>query len=653
MDDAVARLLREERVIEAAELAKESGDASTASALFERACDWKRAAEEALRAGDAARALPLAVMANDDAIAEAALPIVAANVGATENVARLLERRGDASWTARLYEAARRNVDAARAWDRAGDAPKAAALLEAAGDVIGAARVLEAAMRREPLRFLPYVALGALLLRYGKADAAARALQKVPAGSAERRGALTHLVRALEQLGLGEATREASRELDALGGPSPEPTIEEAASHVQARIFGRYEVIREVASSAAARVLECTDTVRGEHVAVKIFAGYDARGAGRDALARFEREVRVLAALDHPNVVPLREYVPEGPAIVLAWMAGGTLETMIAERSIAPARAVEIACAVLAALGEAHRLGVLHRDVKPANVLFDDAGVARLGDFGVAHLGDLTATATAGVIGTFAYMSPEQREGRPATVQSDLYGTGALLFEMLTGERPTSASAARARPSGAHRDLGTKHDDVVLAMIAADPADRPSDAFAARRALTSLRWPSVVEPAAPRGKERAPSERPQAGRVETALDGGTIDRWLGRPFEAIPLDDHVLARASAFARATHPALQAVLRVDRDRSQIWLEIPRGRPMDAALLPSQAAALRDAVDALHAHGGVHGSIDRAHVLVAGDGHVTLRFEAAIDPTATIDRDRLALARLGAKSASPIIG
>ncbi|MCG4699686.1 serine/threonine protein kinase, partial [Anaerobutyricum soehngenii] len=80
----------------------------------------------------------------------------------------------------------------------------------------------------------------------------------------------------------------------------------------------------------------------------------------------------------------------------------GTLEDMLKKEPIAPARAVEIALAVLSALGEAHRVGVLHCDVKPANVLFDDAGVTRLGDFGAAHLGDLSATATAGLIGTLA-----------------------------------------------------------------------------------------------------------------------------------------------------------------------------------------------------------------------------------------------------------
>src|SRR5262249_26617468 len=152
-------------------------------------------------------------------------------------------------------------------------------------------------------------------------------------------------------------------------------------------------------------------------------------------------------------------------------------EQMLTSEPLTPARAVEIAQAVLSALGEAHRLGVIHRDVKPANVLFDEAGVTRLRDFGVAPLSDLSATPTAGVIGTLGYMSPEQREGRPATVRSDVFGVGAILWEMLTGERPEAAGGAtlRVRPSAVHRDLDARHDALVLSFIAEDEAARPED----------------------------------------------------------------------------------------------------------------------------------------------------------------------------------
>jgi serine/threonine-protein kinase len=147
----------------------------------------------------------------------------------------------------------------------------------------------------------------------------------------------------------------------------------------------------------------------------------------------------------------------------------------------------------------------------------------------------------------------------------------------------------------------------------------------------------------PRSREQVPSVRPQAGRADLSPDGTGVDRWIERRFEHVPLDARAKERASAFARAGHPALQAVLRVDRDTDRIWLEPASGRPLAAPLTAAQLADLRAALDALHAAGIAHGHVDRAHVLVGDDGAPLLRFAAAADPTATPDRDRLALARL----------
>lgn len=664
MDEDVARLAREERLLEAAELASSRGDSRSASMLFERACDFRRAAEHALRAKDWARALPLALDGKADDIAEAALPELVADKAQAERVAFHLERRGDYVMAARLLEGIGKKAEAARAWERAGRAIEASRLLEADRDVIGAARVLEAQLRREPGNAALLVALGSLLHRYGKTDAAVRALQKVPAAAPERREALTILVAALDRLGLAQARIEAEAELQRLGGAVEVESPDANPASVRSRLFGRYEVVREVASSPHARVLECIDGVRGEKVAVKIFAGYDARGAGRDALARFEREVRVLGTLNHPNIVPLRDYMPEGPALVLEWMGGGTLEQMLAREPLAPARAVEIALAILSALGEAHRLGIIHRDIKPANVLFDDAGVTRLGDFGVAHLSDMSATATASVIGTLGYMSPEQREGRPATVRSDIFGVGAILWEMLTGERPevriggastfgsdpddaTSGStpdSLRIRPSAVHRELDARHDAVLFSLVDEDPSRRPEDAFAARRALGALWWPSTIErAAAPRTARKKPSDRPSAIRVIPDETGAEVDQWLGRRVVSVPLEPPMLARAAMFARADHPALQTVLRVDRTNQVIWLAAPRGAPLTGKLTPEQATMLREALDRLHELGEAHGAVDPAHVFVDESGGVTLAFAPPPGPTATLDLDRLALARL----------
>jgi serine/threonine-protein kinase len=648
VDPDVARLVREERLLDAAQLAADRGDARTASALYERACDWARAAVEALRAGDPLRALDLASQTDDEALCERVLPMVAADATGVESLVVRLERRGRSHLAARLLESAGRRNDAAAAWLRAGHAARAAELLEASGDAAGAVRALEAGLKRNGQDWPTAVALGALLIRLGKNESAARVLQRVPDGAPERRAALAALARALGRMGLASAARDADEELAALGGPGQgQPPLEaQAGEQGRVRLFGRYEVIRETASSPSARVLECFDLAAGERVAVKLFAAWDARGSGRDALARFEREARTMRALDHPNVVPLREVVSEGPALVLAWMDGGTLERLLSTTGrLAPARAIEIATSLLSALGDAHRLGIVHRDVKPSNVLFDDAGGARLTDFGVAHLGDLSTTATAGVFGTMAYMSPEQREGRPATPRSDLFSVGVMLREMLTGARPDLAQTPRGSPSHFHRELSATHDAIVDRMTAPDPAGRPRDAFEARRELAALTWPGTIDAHAiassPRSEGRS-SSRPTTSRLQPSPDGQLVDGWTGRTIERVPLSDATLARARAFALADHPALQGVLRVALEDEALWLGAVGAEPLQRELTDAERERLGDAVRALHAAGGVHGSIDREHVAGAGDA-ILLRFGAPPFGAPSPADDDLALARL----------
>lgn len=644
MDSDIEDLVRCERLLEAAQRLAERGDAHRASLLYERACDWANASREALKAGDKRRAMLLAVQSGDPTVGEAAATEHEGHPKEALATASRLTGRGSERWQARLLEMAGDSIAAAKAWEAAGEGRRAAVLLERAGDPGSAARVLEKEVRRDPTAWPTLVSLGALLARFGKHEAAVRTLQRVPPEAPARRDALTHLVPALERLGLSRAASDALAELTALGGEAtPEPVAADAPP-TRPRLFGRYDVVREAASSPSARVLECVDVVRGERVAVKIFAAWDARGAGRDALARFEREVRAMRALDHPNVVPLREFVPAGPAIVLAWMAGGTLERLLSNTgSLAPARAVEIAACVLAALAEAHRVGIVHRDVKPSNILFEEAGGARLSDFGVAHLGDASTTATAGVFGTLAYMSPEQREGRPASPRSDLFSVGVVLREMLTGQRPSLEAGRPATPAAAHAELDARHDALVDWLTARDPAGRPDDALEARAALLALPWPVREDPRAPRARsERASSAWPRAARLETDATGATFDAWTGRRLERLALTDTTLARARVFARAGHPALQSVLRVDRDDGTLWLEAASGRPLPGKLGPAQRAILTAALESLHGAGGVHGHVDAEHVLVEGDG-VVLRFDPGGDATATADRDWLALSRL----------
>src|SRR5580704_5815371 len=218
-DPDVARLVREERLVEAAELASGRGDPKTASLLYERACDWLRAAEEALRAGDAARALCLGAEGGHASVAEKATRQVAARREAVDAVVHRLEHRGHPNWAARVLEESGRLLEAAKAWERAGEAARAAGILDRAGEPVAAARILERSLRRDPPAWENAVALGALLARFGKSEAAVRVLQRVPVDAAERPAALERLVPALDRLGLTWASLDASAELASLGGP--------------------------------------------------------------------------------------------------------------------------------------------------------------------------------------------------------------------------------------------------------------------------------------------------------------------------------------------------------------------------------------------------------------------------------------------------
>lgn len=615
------QLVREERIVEAALLCRARGQASTASALFERACDWRNAATEALLAGEALRGLQLGLRAGDDAIAHAAVERLAADPMGVQRAAAHLTQRGQDAWAARVLEAGRREIDAALAWERAGHSMRAAELFERVGEPARAARALESQLRRDPDAHGAAVALGGLLVRFGKDEAGVRALQRVPSRSPERRAALTLLVGALQRLGWASAGATAATELEALGGPIEASGT--SATGTPGLLHGRYDVMGQVSSSARARVLEGFDRARGERVALKVYAAADVRASGRTAFARLEADIRALRPIDHPAIVPIREFYPSGPTVVLAWMPGGTLEQMLLRGPIAPARAAEIASAILSALAEAHRLGILHRDVKTTNVLFDALGAARLSDFGAAHAADASATVTAGDIG-LATQSPEQREGREVTARSDVFSVGVLLEEMLTGR--TGAMPTRPKPSEVHPGLDTRHDDVVARMSARNPATRPADALQASEMILSVPWPgpsSAIDDPARSAGERSPSDRPGSDRLERRPDGTLVDAWTGRAIQRVPLTDEILERARIFSRAGHDALQPVLRVDREGGWLWLG--PCAPLERPLTAPERSRLEGALDALRVAGGQAGPADAMPVAIGPSGQLVVRLLA----------------------------
>jgi eukaryotic-like serine/threonine-protein kinase len=215
-------------------------------------------------------------------------------------------------------------------------------------------------------------------------------------------------------------------------------------------------------------------------------------------LGRFRREAKALGALAHENVMRLYDYGEDeaGPYMALEWLHGGTLEDRLKRGPLPPEETHRVAAGIAAGLAHLHSRGLVHRDLKPANVLFDEEGRPKLGDFGLARhtAGAGTLTEAGTVLGTAAYISPEQAAGEPAGAASDVYSFGVILFRMLTGALPFTADNAlalvdmhRNAPPPAVETLQPDAPPQLAALTAAalrkDPAQRPADGAAVLAAL--------------------------------------------------------------------------------------------------------------------------------------------------------------------------
>ena len=232
--------------------------------------------------------------------------------------------------------------------------------------------------------------------------------------------------------------------------------------------FGRYEIISELGRGGMATVYHAHDPRVRREVAIKVLP----REFVHDPTfrARFQREAETIAALEHPAIVPVYDYGEENgqPYFVMRYMPGGSLAERIRQGPLSLAETNRILQRIAPALDEAHARGVIHRDLKPANILFDKNGEAYLSDFGIAKLAQASGTLTgSGVIGTPAYMSPEQASGGELDGRSDLYSLGVIVFEMLTGTQPYRADT----PMG----LAVKHLTEPVPCILEVRGDLPPD----------------------------------------------------------------------------------------------------------------------------------------------------------------------------------
>ena len=260
---------------------------------------------------------------------------------------------------------------------------------------------------------------------------------------------------------------------------------------------GRYRLVDRIAAGGMGTVWEAEDTVLHRRVAVKLLS--ESLGTDPAFVERFRREARAAAGLSHPNIAGVFDYGEEGdtPFLVMELIRGETLADRIAREGRLPTdEAALIAADVADALQAAHDAGVIHRDVKPGNVMLEDGGRVRVMDFGIAAASWATPiTATGTTLGTAGYLAPERGAGERATAASDVYSLGCMLFEMLagsppfTGDSPVAVAAAHARK--APPPIRRLVPDVPPALASAceralskDPGARPAAAAFAQQLRT-------------------------------------------------------------------------------------------------------------------------------------------------------------------------
>jgi eukaryotic-like serine/threonine-protein kinase len=247
---------------------------------------------------------------------------------------------------------------------------------------------------------------------------------------------------------------------------------------------GRYQIIRKLGAGGMADVYLAEDQELGRRVAIKILN--DRHAADDSFIERFRREAKNAAGLSHPNIVSIYDRgEAEGTYyIAMEFLDGRSLKELIVGRGPAPIKiAIDYARQILAALGAAHRQGIVHRDIKPHNVLVGAEGRLKVTDFGIARSGASQMTEVGSIIGTAQYLSPEQARGAPVDQTSDLYSVGVVLYEMLTGQVPFTGdtpleiamkhlSEVPKPPSELRPEVTHDLDSVVLRALAKDPSER-------------------------------------------------------------------------------------------------------------------------------------------------------------------------------------
>jgi formylglycine-generating enzyme required for sulfatase activity/tRNA A-37 threonylcarbamoyl transferase component Bud32 len=310
--------------------------------------------------------------------------------------------------------------------------------------------------------------------------------------------------------------------------------------------IGRYHILESLGEGGMATVYKAYDTRLERNVAVKVIrTDQFAPALLAQVLKRFEREAKALARLTHPNIVHVNDYGEhEGvPYLVMDYLPGGTLKQAIKGEPMPWRESIKLLLPIAEALSYAHEHEILHRDVKPSNILLTDKGRPMLTDFGIAKILDLeegqTLTATGVGIGTPEYMSPEQGLGRGVDARTDIYSLGIVLYELVTGRKPYTADTPMAvvdkhlhdplpRPSQVAPGLPEAIENLLLKMLAKNPDDRYSDMAAVVTAMEGLlSGTAIVGGLATQLEVEQPVPPAAAPRTQIAVEDKTKSKsWL-------------------------------------------------------------------------------------------------------------------------------
>jgi serine/threonine protein kinase len=292
-----------------------------------------------------------------------------------------------------------------------------------------------------------------------------------------------------------------------------------AAPEEIARLLPNYDVLSILGRGGMGAVYLAVQTALDREVAIKLLPLEVS--ADPDFADRFVREARAMAKLNHPHIVSVYDFgkTSEGHLyIVMEYVDGANLDTMIHGAGLAPAQAPHIAAQVCEALAYAHAQGVVHREIKPANVMVDQNGQAKIADFGLARLTDLTAehlgtTGTGTIIGTADCMAPEQRKGMQVDHRADIYSLGVMIYEMLCGEVPRGAFA----PPSHRVECDVRVDHFVKRAMQQEPALRYQSTQEMKTDVDAARTPLEKPERGPRNAESKTSRTRAAGIVAVGL----------------------------------------------------------------------------------------------------------------------------------------